>query len=312
MDATPQTRQLWTDLPETLTTRIGALIGDVVSAESQPRGFSTGVAARVTTSTGGRAFVKAADRRRNAGTVDLHRREAEILRELPLAPVAPRLIGAADDADWFALVVEDIEGRHPGTHTGDTVRVLDALHALPPLTDDHGLPVSAEAEAEAMRGWHHLDDAPSGVVPPWAEQHREVLAECADGAAEALRGESLQHVDTRDDNILIELDGTVRIIDWPWASIGCGWFDALGYLIDARMRGERIDTAALLEQHPVFADATVENITAVLAGLAGHFLDKGRRPAPPFMPALRAFQRAEGLTALAWACERVERAPRTK
>lgn len=60
------------------------------------------------------------------------------------------------------------------------------------------------------------------------------------------------------------------------------------------------------------ADAREENITAVLAGLAGHFLDKARRPAPPFMPSLREFQRAEGLTALTWACDRVERAPRTK
>ncbi|QPZ37277.1 phosphotransferase [Paramicrobacterium chengjingii] len=312
MDAATQTRQLWTDLPESLTARIGAVLGDVVSAESQPRGFSTGVAARVVTSTGGRAFVKAADRRRNAGTVDLHRREASILGTVPLGPAAPQLIGTAEDKNWFAIVVEDIEGRHPGVRAGDTVRVLDALHALPPLTRDYGLPVAAEAEAEAMQGWHQLDGASNDVVPPWAERHRAVLAACADGVAEALRGESLQHVDTRDDNILIEHDGTVRIIDWPWASIGCGWFDALGYLIDARMRGEPIDTDALLGQHPVFANAREENITAVLAGLAGHFLDKARRPAPPFMPSLRKFQRAEGLTALTWACERVERAPRTK
>ncbi|WP_166981184.1 phosphotransferase [Paramicrobacterium fandaimingii] len=306
MDAATHTRQIWSDLPENLIAEISRVIGDVVSADSQPRGFSTGIAARVSTADGGCAFVKAADRRRNEETVALHRREASILDTIPLGPVAPGLIGTAEDENWFALVIDDVEGRHPDGRPGDTERVLDALASLPRLADGHGLPIVADDEAENMTAWTSLIDASDADLPPWASAHCDALAELASGATEALRGDWLLHCDTRADNLLVEADGTVRIVDWPWATIGCRWFDALAYLIDARLRAEPIDANRLVTAHPIFAGAADDAITAVLAGLAGHFLDKARRPAPPFMPTLRAFQRAEGEAALAWVRERVE------
>ncbi|GAB2520753.1 hypothetical protein [Paramicrobacterium agarici] len=225
---------------------------------------------------------------------------------MSLGHSAPRLIGTAEDDDWFALIVDDIAGSHPDARAGDTERVLDALASLPLVTTMHGLPRVAESEQDAMAAWKELEDAAGGDVPEWARRHHAQLAELASGAVDALRGDWLLHFDTRADNLLVEADGTVRIVDWPWAALGCRWFDALSYLIDVRMRSEPCDTNLLVEQHPIFADAVSGDVTAVLAGLAGHFLDKARRPAPAFMPALRAFQRAEGEAALDWVRERVE------
>ena len=41
-------------------------------------------------------------------------------------------------------------------------------------------------------------------------------------------------------------------------------------------------------------------VGAVLAGLAGYFCDVQRRPDPPGLPTVRAFQRAQGEVVLRW------------
>ena len=41
-------------------------------------------------------------------------------------------------------------------------------------------------------------------------------------------------------------------------------------------------------------------VTAVLAALTGFFVRQSRQPPPPGLPTLRAFQAAQGRTALAW------------
>jgi hypothetical protein len=41
-------------------------------------------------------------------------------------------------------------------------------------------------------------------------------------------------------------------------------------------------------------------VDAIVAGLAGLFVDRGRRPDPPGLPTLRAFQRAQAHATLRW------------
>ena len=48
----------------------------------------------------------------------------------------------------------------------------------------------------------------------------------------------------------------------------------------------------------------VEDVDAVLAGLAAYFSDIARRPDPPGLPTVRAFQRAQGEVVLRWLRER--------
>ena len=87
------------------------------------------------------------------------------------------------------------------------------------------------------------------------------------------------------------------------------WFDALSVLIDARVSDPSCNTETMLQEHGVFADSEPKQVNAVLAGLAGYFVDSARRPPPPGLPTLRAFQRAEGNACLAWLRERLEPEP---
>ena len=88
-------RTTWTDVPTTLRQQVeGVLGGPVVTAESQASGWSPGSADRVTTAAGERAFVKTVSRSRNEAALDLHRREAEVMAQLPTTVQAPRLLDA--------------------------------------------------------------------------------------------------------------------------------------------------------------------------------------------------------------------------
>ena len=66
--------------------------GRVVSASPQQNGFSSGSADRILADNGRRAFVKTVSRSRNEQTLQLHRREAEVMRMLPTEVRAPALL----------------------------------------------------------------------------------------------------------------------------------------------------------------------------------------------------------------------------
>src|SRR6185437_5917666 len=91
----------------------GIVGGPVVAAQTQRGGFSPGTADRVRTADGRRAFVKAVSPAQNEFSAVLHRREAVVTAALPGYAPTPRLLGCYDDGDWVALVLEDIDGRHP-------------------------------------------------------------------------------------------------------------------------------------------------------------------------------------------------------
>jgi hypothetical protein len=70
-----------------------------------------------------------------------------------------------------------------------------------------------------------------------------------------------------------------------------------------RLGGHDVD--ALLATSPVTAPADPDDLTAVLAGAAGYFLDAARRPVPPGLPTIRAFQRVQGEALVAWLAPRL-------
>jgi hypothetical protein len=112
-------RVAWLDVPEPTRTAIERVCGAaVIEARTQPGGFSPGVAARVRCEDGARWFVKAASAELNVDAPRMHRQEARVLAALdPLIlaghlPV-PRLRGTAEHGPWFALVVDDVDGRQP-------------------------------------------------------------------------------------------------------------------------------------------------------------------------------------------------------
>lgn len=279
----------------------------MVEAVSQPAGFSPGSADRVLTASGARAFVKAVSPRQNPDTPDLHRREIAVLRSLAAVHAAPRLLASHDDGEWVVLVVEDVAGRHPMLPwtDGDVERTLAALTELNAVVAPEEWPRLEEELAGEFACWQQVLDEPlpeltDEVVPgslgPWLGRAGPDLHALAQATLPRLAGPAVAHTDLRADNLLVEDDGTVRIVDRPWASRGAAWFDAVGLLVNVRWSGGLDVRPHLRAVHAL--GATEEDVLGTLAGLGGFFVDASRRPAPPGLPTLRPFQAAQGRACL--------------
>lgn len=310
-------RITWSDLPDHVRQGVQDLLGSaVVRTTSQTGGFSPGTADRVVTTSGARAFVKAVHPSLDAGTPTLHRREAAISAALPTAVPAPRLLGTYDDDDWIVLVLEEVDGRHPATpwHGDELAAVLSALNSLAavalPAPLEH-LPALKQDMAEDMAGFSRLADDPPADLDPWARAHLEELCALAGRAPAALTGTALVHSDVRADNLQIRPDGSVVLVDWPWAARGAPWLDTLAVLIDVHLHditaevAQPHDVEALLAAHTSPA-TDPRDLDATLVGLTGYFLDAARQPVPPGLPTLRAFQAAEGRATLDWVRRRLD------
>ncbi|WP_457965295.1 phosphotransferase [Arthrobacter sp. D1-29] len=301
----------WTDLPVQVRAGIEEILGSpVVEASGQQGGFSPGTADRVRTAAGGRAFVKAVGRQLNEQSPGIHRKEAAVAAALPDGLPAPSLIGTFDDGDWVALVLSDVEGRHPQVpwRTQDVLLVLDALadiaRAPVPPELEH-LPRLEEGLDEAFRGWSRLRSDIPEHFDPWILGNLDVLEELAEAGLTDLAGGSLVHTDVRADNVLITAKGAV-LVDWPWASIGSAWMDALTVLINVRVFDSAYDADSVLRSHDVFASSDADSINRVLAGLAAYLVDAARQPPPPGLPTLRAFQQRQGEAVIRWLRERLQ------
>lgn len=306
-------RLQWHELPAAVRVGIEDILGSpVVEAVSQPGGYSPGSADRVVAASGRRAFVKAASPAVNADTPHIHRREAAITAGLPAAVPAPALLGIVDDGEWIALVLEDVDGRHPSTPwlPRELEAVLDALQQVADVELPADVPVIDVADALAgdADAWRSIDlDAlppMPGGLDAWVRGNVDGLVDAAARGASDARGDRLVHYDTRADNLLVRPDGTVVLIDWPWGARGAGWFDALSLLINVRYYDPAADVERVIAQHPVFDGMPAEAASNVLAGFAGMFLSSSLPPDPPRMPTLRRFQRDQAIATLDWLRER--------
>ena len=310
MRSATKTRIGWADLPPDVRATVEQILGDrVVDAVSQPGGYSPGTADRVRTAGGRRAFVKAVSPAQNDRSPHLHRAEARIAAALPSHAPAPRLLGSHDDGEWVALVFTDVDGRHPATPwlATELTAVLAALAAMAAAltpTPVAAVPTAAEQLGYDFAGWRRIAADPPADLAPWARAHLPELCAAADRGLTALTGDTLCHLDVRADNLLVGADGTVSVVDWPWACRGPSWLDTLLLLVNVRLHGGH-DTEVLLRDLPLTAAVEPAALTGVLAGLAGFFLDAARQPPPPGIPTVRAFQRAQGDALLPWLAERL-------
>jgi Ser/Thr protein kinase RdoA (MazF antagonist) len=263
--------------------------------------------------------VKTAHVRVNVHAVEIHRREAAMAVSLPASAHAPALLGFVDQGDWVAVVLEDVEGRHPDLpwERAEIAAVLDALADLArePVGDDFAGPALEDETSELFAGWRRLLDDPGRPLPlapdlaGWVNTRLPALADASEAAIAHLVGDRLVHSDVRADNILIRPDGGVTIVDWPWAARGVGWFDALTLLVNVRLYDRAADVEGIIDAHLVFADMDPDAATCVLAGLAGYFIEVSMRDPIPAMPTLRTFQVEQGVATLEWLRERMD-APR--
>ena len=294
-------RTRWEDLPGPVHDWVAQVLGGpVVQAVSQPGGFSPGSADRVRTAAGRRAFVKAVGPHPNPDSPALHRRESGVLRSLAAEglDLAPALIADLDDDGWVAVLTEEVDGRHPhapwtGAELAGTLAALTELAHYRAPASWPDLPGEVRA---AFGCWALLRDDPPADLDPWLVPRLGELHDLSSRTLDRLAGDAVVHLDVRADNLLVEADGRVRLVDWPWASRGAAWFDASSLLVDVWAVGE-VDLGPHLP--PVLAlGATREDVLGVVAGLGGYLLDAARRPAAPGLPTLRAFQRSRGEAAV--------------
>jgi hypothetical protein len=299
-------RMEWAALPSRVRERVEERIGArVVGAVTQKGGFSPGVAARVRLADGGRVFVKAVGVEPNGDAPGLHRAEARVAGALPAGAPVARLLGVVEVDGWVALVFEDVAGRTPAQpwRSAELARVLAASAGLAALLDPAPLPAPtlAERNAEPFRGWRLLAAERADVLAglgPWARRHLARLAAAEPAWVAASAGSALVHCDLRADNVLLTADRVV-FVDWPWASIGVPWFDVLA-LGPSVIAWNGPSAVPVLDAHLAARGADPEAVTALLVALAGRFLHQSTLPAPPGLPTLRPFQRAQGEGALTW------------
>jgi aminoglycoside phosphotransferase (APT) family kinase protein len=302
-------RLSWEQVPDPVRASIEAEIGGrVAAAETQPSGFSPGLAARITLTDGRRVFVKAVSGAQNRDSPGLHRAEARITSVLPPDAPVPRLLGVHDDGDWVALIYEDIDGRHPTLPwcTDELAGVLDAVTGLHEALTPCPVPDARAVQNEPglFCGWRSLYDRTPATLDDWSRTHLDRLVALEDRWVDAAAGDTLLHLDLRADNLLIRADGTVAFVDWPHARRGAAVLDILGLAPSVGMQGGP-DLDWLLARHRGAAAADPDVVLVLLAAIAGLFTDRSLRPPPPGLPTVRAFQAAQGRIARRWLAARL-------
>jgi aminoglycoside phosphotransferase (APT) family kinase protein len=318
----------WAQVPAPLRAAAEERLGGrVTAAVTQPGGFSPGAAARLELDTGRRAFAKAVGPELNPDSPGIYRAEARIAAALPAAVPAPAFLGMMESGGWVLLLFEDIDGARPAEpwRPAELDRVLAALTELAAALTPAPLaaPTAAETHGAAFTGWRRLaaehragrtqpgrteaggteacETKACGTqtaLDPWARAHADALAELEAGWADAASGDSLVHSDLRSDNILLTAD-RVMFVDWPWACRAAPWFDLVAMLPSVALEGGP-PPGEILAAHPVTRGADPLAVTAVVAALAGYFIHQSRQPDPPGIPAVRAFQAAQGKVTLDW------------
>ncbi|MFD1931367.1 aminoglycoside phosphotransferase family protein [Nonomuraea mangrovi] len=286
----------WEQVPAELRGQVAEFLGGrVVEAVTQTGGFSPAAAVRLKLDDGRRAFVKACGSSPNPTSIEIYRAEARIAAALPGQVPAPRLLTSFDTGDWVVLVFEDVEGSHPAMpwRDGELRRVLDAVGELSAALTPSPIEARtfADVHEQSFTGWRTLIQEDTTGLDPWALRNLEALAAMEEGWAAAAEGDSLVHADLRADNLLLTED-RVYVVDWPWASVGAPWIDLVCMLPSVRMQGGPPPQDLFDDGDPA--------VTVLLAALAGYFVRHGRLPDPPGLPTVRAFQRAQGVEALAW------------
>jgi hypothetical protein len=290
-------------MPAAVRAWVDRVLGSsVVSAATQQGGFSPGVAARVVTASGRRAFVKAVGPELNPDTPRLFRNEIAVMQGLAAQslPHAPTLYDVYDDDDggWVGLLLEDIDGYlppHPW-QPSDASRVLDALaeltDALQPSPWPEA-PVAAVRSEAFLSRWDNViaDGLP---VPDWIVGREQELADLARTGLEALaKGDGLSHWDLRADNILLTEDRVV-FVDWAHAARAASWADTV--ILYGDMYGSGVEPPKLPED---------DGITGFVAGISGGLWWGSSQPAPPGLPTIRDWQRDSALINLGWLRERL-------
>jgi hypothetical protein len=291
----------WAHLPPDVRRAIELRVGSsVVSARSQGGGFTPGFASVLACEDGTRHFVKAASTAAQRQIAASYREEARKLGVLPDTAPAPRLTWLIDDA-WVVLGLEYVESRPPRRPWVRTEldACLDVLERVADELTPGPVGMDLDAFVDELAGWpaywNHV--RATRDLP-----HVDEAAALAVRFAEVAGGETVVHVDLRDDNVLVRPDGSVLFCDWNWPLAGADWLDSLTLLIGPR--GDGLDVEAVISERRLLRNVPPDHLDRVLALVCGYFLKSADDPVPPTSPYLRDIQRWQGEVVWDWLCER--------
>jgi hypothetical protein len=294
------TRLEWRFLPPDVRALVESRLGgSVVEAVSQGGGYTPGFASVLTTSTGVKAFVKAASRAAQREIAESYAEEGRKLEILDGSVPAPRLLWAHDDGGWVVLCLEAVEARQPRRpwQPPELDRALDLAEEIAAATirppEGLGLrPITDDLPA-LVTGWSTVP----GAWPRRAEA--AVLAAQLPALPDADR---FVHSDLRDDNILFVADGRTLACDWNWPALGPAWLDLVVLLVSAH--GDGLDVEPYLRGRDLTRDVPSEAVDAWLAALCGFMLSTRTRPVPPSSPHVRQHANWYAEAAWSWLAER--------
>jgi Phosphotransferase enzyme family len=298
-------RPHWSDLPLTVRAAIDDRLGSpVATATTAGGGFTRAFASVVETTTGERAFLKAAPL--HDPNSDAYAREATVTSTLPIEVRAPRPRWTLVTEGYFVLCLEAIDGQVPALpwKPEDLRATLSAWHrsaaALQNPPRDLRLPPLDHLVRTELSHWSEIfaRRAPLPPSPPWVPARLETLAALEQRLPDLVKGPGMLHGDLRIDNTLIDAYGEAWLCDWTWPATGQPWFDAVTLLITAYASG--LDTDRLLEPW----DAPPEGIDGALAAMSGYWLTRAASGPSSASPHSRQHQRFSGRQALAWLAER--------
>lgn len=152
---------------------------------------------------------------------------------------APRLRATAEVGPWFALIVDDIDGKQPSLpwRDGQLGMVLSALDRLAGVPAPAALPAITDVPAEDFTSWRTLAANPGiGGLDPWSRSRLDTLAAMEATWQCHAAGETLLHADIRADNVLLTGDRIV-FVDWPHACRGAAFVDLVFFAPSMALQG---------------------------------------------------------------------------
>ena len=302
------TRHEWVALPRSVQNTVEAhRASTVITAQTQPGGFTSGVAAVLEFDDGSKAFVKAV--RSDDHMADEYRQEAIVAPQLPTSLRAPRLQLSFEHVGWVVLMFDAVSGRLPTSPWRDS-ELTKAVSAISSLADVltpspvRSVPTMEELMAGEFSTFRQLmRDGRSGPINVASldlavRSLLPVLASLESDWATLNAGETLTHFDLRSDNLILDVDDAVWIVDWSSPCLAAPWVDIVTFLPTVGRRPEEIESLFLTTSPGRHAPSDAVN--ALLAALTGMWFERSGHPAPAHVPHLRDHQRKCGRAAFAW------------
>lgn len=300
-------RPSWDQLPAPLRDGLTERLGPITHVQAQTGGFTPGLAARISLTTGKRVFVKGISA--DHPLAGRYRDEARVVRALPKAVPAPRLHWDEVIAGWVVLAFDDVPGRHADLSPGsaDVGRVVDAVAALAADLTPCPVPDVPDARYELaglVHGWRELAASRQPHSDGWVRSNLDRLAAAETAWLADADGTTLLHGDINRSNLLIKQD-QVFLVDWGQPVRGAAWIDIADLIPHLILAGHTPQAAETAVAPALTATGVApETLTSYAIAFAGYWARMARRPDPPGVPHLRHHQTRASMAAVRWAARR--------